>query len=491
MPMEQVMGEMVMAAQSESRVIPRQPGPGHPENLVVRGSLLQPDRAQAEAIRRRGSRAWPYLLAVLELALGLAVVALLPHGRASWAVPLVWVAVLAVTDCYRLSPMRSTNVWWFGRPVLALLVLVETVSLVEPRLRAQLLPALLALVLLSVLVRVLAHALVRAAVPARVLLVAEATAVSRALLEPRTRGRGVTELVCVAVTGAGICREPEVPVVLLDDVPEAVARYSADAVLVVPGPGLPPERLRTLAWSLEPLGVDLLVSTGLVDVMTSRAALCHAGSSPVIRVRPTALRGWQLVVKGVWERAFGVLALVLTALPLALLMLAIRLDSPGPALFRQVRVGRDGKSFTMVKLRTMFTDAESRLTDLAEANEVDGGVLFKVRADPRVTRIGRFLRRYSLDEIPQLWNVVCGDMALVGPRPALPREVALYDEVARRRLAAKPGITGLWQVSGRSELAWAAGIRLDVHYVDNWSFLLDLTIVVRTTRAILGHLGAY
>jgi len=405
--------------------------------------------------------------------------------------PPIWVALLAVTDRYRFSPLTPTNVWQFGRPVLALLVAVEAVSVVRPRLRGPLLMALATLILVSVLLRVLARTLLRSSVPARVLVVGEAAAVSRAMLELRTRGRAVTELVCLAVTGVGARLDVDVPVVLVDDVPGAVLRHSADAVLVVPGPDLPPERLRRLAWSLEPLGVDLLVSTGLVDVMTSRAALCHAGSSPLIRIRPTALRGWQHIVKGVWERAFAALVLLLVAPLVALLMLAIRLDSPGAALFRQVRVGRDGRPFTIVKLRTMSTDAESRLVDLAQANEVDGGVLFKVRADPRVTRVGRFLRRYSIDEIPQLWNVVRGDMALVGPRPALPHEVALYDEVARRRLAVKPGLTGLWQVSGRSDLAWAAGIRLDVHYVDNWSFLLDFTIVVRTAGAVFGHSGAY
>lgn len=443
-------------------------------------------------VRRRGPLPSPPSLAVLELAAGLALVALLTHGGVSLLMPPVWVALLALTDRYRLLPMTAVNVWQFSRPVLGLMVAVEAVSLARPRLRGQLLLALVALVLLSALLRVLAHALLRGAVPVRVLLVGEATAVSRALPELRAQHRAVTELVCLAVTTASpIPEERTVPVVFVDDVPQAVVRYSADAVLVVPGPDLPPERLRSLAWSLEPLGVDLLVSTGLVDVMTSRAALCRAGASPLIRVRPTALRGWQQFVKGVWERGFAALALLLTGPVVALLMLAIRMDSPGPALFRQVRVGRDGRPFTMVKLRSMSTDAESRLTDLAEANEVDGGVLFKLRVDPRVTRIGRLLRRYSMDEIPQLWNVVRGDMALVGPRPALPREVELYDEVARRRLAAKPGLTGLWQVSGRSDLAWAAGIRLDVHYVDNWSFFLDLMIVVRTAGAIFGHGGAY
>jgi lipopolysaccharide/colanic/teichoic acid biosynthesis glycosyltransferase len=170
------------------------------------------------------------------------------------------------------------------------------------------------------------------------------------------------------------------------------------------------------------------------------------------------------------------------------LMLLVRLDSAGPALFRQVRVGRDGRHFTMLKLRTMRTDAESVRAQVD--NEVDQ-VLFKNRQDPRITRIGRILRRYSLDELPQLVNVVRGDMSLVGPRPALPSEVAAYDHDPLRRLVVRPGLTGLWQISGRSDLSWRESVRLDLDYVDNWSLPRDLTIIGRTLHAVLGHRGAY
>jgi lipopolysaccharide/colanic/teichoic acid biosynthesis glycosyltransferase len=173
---------------------------------------------------------------------------------------------------------------------------------------------------------------------------------------------------------------------------------------------------------------------------------------------------------------------------LAILAVWIRLDSPGPVLYRQTRVGRHGRPFTMLKLRTMHTGAET-VRDVLE-NDVDA-VLFKARRDPRVTRIGRVLRRYSLDELPQLVNVLRGEMALVGPRPALPAEVAAYDDDPLRRLVVRPGLTGLWQVSGRSDLSWTESVRLDLDYVDNWSLRRDVAIVGRTVQAVLSHRGAY
>jgi len=196
------------------------------------------------------------------------------------------------------------------------------------------------------------------------------------------------------------------------------------------------------------------------------------------------------VAKEVWERTAAALALMVLAPTLAALMLAVRLDSSGPAIFRQTRVGKADRLFPMWKLRTMTVDAEQRRHELHHDNEVDGN-LFKIRQDPRVTRMGRFLRRTSLDELPQLVNVVRGHMSLVGPRPALPAEVAAYESEVRRRLVVKPGITGLWQVSGRSDLSWEETVRLDQSYVDNWSLRLDLAILVRTVRAVLGQKGAY
>ena len=168
----------------------------------------------------------------------------------------------------------------------------------------------------------------------------------------------------------------------------------------------------------------------------------------------------------------------------------IKLDSRGPVLFRQVRIGQDGREFGVYKFRTMVTNADALLAELAGRNETDG-LLFKIRDDPRVTRTGRFLRKWSLDELPQLLNVLLGHMSLVGPRPPLPSEVARYSGDVRRRLLVKPGMTGLWQVSGRSDLPWEDGVRLDLYYVENWSLAADISILWKTVGAVLGSRGAY
>ena len=189
-------------------------------------------------------------------------------------------------------------------------------------------------------------------------------------------------------------------------------------------------------------------------------------------------------------RSVAVVALLVLSPLLLLLALAIRLDSPGPAFFRQTRVGRDDAPFTMWKLRTMTCDAAAVAPDLVALNEASGP-LFKIHRDPRITRVGRWLRRTSLDELPQLINVALGHMSLVGPRPALPSEVAAYLPDVRHRLVVRPGITGLWQVSGRSDLSWDDTVRLDQQYVDNWSLLLDARILLRTAGAVLSGRGAY
>jgi exopolysaccharide biosynthesis polyprenyl glycosylphosphotransferase len=186
----------------------------------------------------------------------------------------------------------------------------------------------------------------------------------------------------------------------------------------------------------------------------------------------------------------GAALLVLSRL-LALIALAVRLTSPGPALFHQTRVGWDGREFAVYKFRSMYADAETRLASLAEGNEFAGGTLFKLRRDPRVTPVGRLLRRTSLDELPQLFNVLRGEMSLVGPRPPLPAEVATYEAHVHRRLLVKPGITGLWQISGRSDLSWDDTVRLDLYYVANWSLTLDAMILWKTAFAVVRGRGAY
>ncbi|MBW5482511.1 sugar transferase [Streptomyces bambusae] len=270
----------------------------------------------------------------------------------------------------------------------------------------------------------------------------------------------------------------------------AVRSHHADLVLVAPGARIAGERLRRVAWALHDAGLELAVFPGLVEVSVKRLETLSAGGLAVLRVAPPVRRGVQPVLKSVLDRAGAAVGLVLLS-PLFLgLVAAIRIGSRGPAFFRQRRIGRDGVPFVMWKFRTMVVDAEGRKSELAGANENDG-LMFKMRRDPRVTRVGRLLRRTSLDELPQLFNVLAGDMSLVGPRPPLPEEVAQYDEVELRRLTVRPGMTGLWQISGRSDLSWDETIQLDLQYVDNWSFTSDVDVVARTFRAVVDGRGAY
>ena len=276
---------------------------------------------------------------------------------------------------------------------------------------------------------------------------------------------------------------------LADRVLATVDAFHADAVVVAPGQA-DAAGLRRLGWSLEPHGTELFVASGLTRVASSRTRLAHVGVLPLLHVAPADLRGARHVVKRIAERVLAGLAL-LVLMPLTVIIATlVVLTSSGPALYRQTRVGLDGRPFTMLKFRTMAVDADDRRTGLL-ATGAGSQLLFKMRQDPRVTPLGRLLRRASLDELPQLINVVRGDMALVGPRPALPSETALYDIEARRRLVVRPGLTGLWQVSGRSDLTWEESIRLDLRYVEGWSLGLDAWILLRTVGAVIGRRGAY
>ncbi len=277
-----------------------------------------------------------------------------------------------------------------------------------------------------------------------------------------------------------------------DNLLDLVQSHGAEAVVAAPGAGIGHRELRRWAAWLQDHDVQLLVSSGLRDVSTARVGTATLGCARLVRVRSARLRGFGALLKGLADRLGALLLLVALAPALAVLALLIRLDSPGPAWFRQTRIGRNGRPFTVHKFRTMSTDADAARDHLAEENESDrDGVLFKIRCDPRITRLGSVLRKYSLDELPQLVNVVRGEMSLVGPRPALPKEVQGYSPDLRRRLVVKPGMTGLWQVSGRSDLSWEETVRMDLLYVDNWSWSLDLNIAIRTLGAVLGHKGAY
>ena len=275
-----------------------------------------------------------------------------------------------------------------------------------------------------------------------------------------------------------------------DDVASAVDLADADTVVVLSCPELDGVALRRLAWRLERDEVDLVVASALIDVAGARTTIRPFDGLPMLHVEHPRLHGGIRIVKELVDR-FGALLLLAVFGPVLLgVALLVRVTSRGPVLFRQVRVGRDGREFRIFKFRSMYVDAEARLAELRHLNEHDG-VLFKIRDDPRVTPVGRWLRRFSLDELPQLLNVVAGQMSLVGPRPPLPAEVAAYAADVRRRLAVKPGMTGLWQVSGRSDLSWEEAVRLDLRYVENWSLSLDLVILLRTMTAVMRSSGAY
>jgi exopolysaccharide biosynthesis polyprenyl glycosylphosphotransferase len=297
---------------------------------------------------------------------------------------------------------------------------------------------------------------------------------------------------------AACVADPEVPAEIggipvvggIDSVTDAVERFEADTVAVLACPEMSGVRLRELAWRLETTSTELCVASALLDVAGPRTTIRPVAGLPLLHLDHPEFTGVRWLVKSSFDRGLGCF-LLLACLPVFVLVATvIRYRDGGPVIFRQKRVGKDGQLFVVYKFRTMVTDAETRREQLAALNESDG-VLFKIRDDPRVTPVGAWLRRWSLDELPQLLNVVRGDMSLVGPRPALPEEAALYGDHVRRRLVVKPGITGLWQVNGRSDLSWDESVRLDLRYVENWSFMFDLQILWKTWKAIRRGVGAY
>jgi exopolysaccharide biosynthesis polyprenyl glycosylphosphotransferase len=277
----------------------------------------------------------------------------------------------------------------------------------------------------------------------------------------------------------------------VDSVRSAVQLSRTDTVAVVSSGSIGPEKLRWISWQLEGSATDLVVSPGLTEVAGPRLHIQPVAGLPLLHVEEPEFAGFRRVLKSGFDRTVAVAALLILSPVLIALVFAIRLGSNGPALFRQTRVGRDGRTFTMLKFRSMYADAEDRLVGLSEQSQHGDGILFKMRNDPRITKVGRLLRKFSLDELPQLINVVTGSMSLVGPRPPLPREVARYEDHVHRRLLVKPGLTGLWQVSGRSDLAWDESVRLDLRYVENWSIAGDLQILWKTMFAVARGTGAY
>ena len=413
--------------------------------------------------------------------------------------PLLWVLVLAVHRGYnRWSADGSPKTR--GRVVQAALTLMAVMSSACLALQYT---ALMDQILFGIPLTALSTILLRGWVQRwmrvrghdtylrRALIVGHATSVGGLLgALGRDRGQGLTVVgACLADDHAAA-----VPVPVygdLTDIRGTALAAGCDCVIAAPGPDLDIPQLRQLGWDLHEAGIELLVAPALTGVAQERLTVRPAGDASLVHIRPPVFTGPQRVLKGLLDRS-GAIALLVVAVPVLLgIALLIRATSSGPALFKQRRVGRGGREFTLLKFRTMAVDAEARRAELVHLNERREGLLFKIRADPRITRVGGFLRRYSLDELPQLLNVVAGSMSLVGPRPPLPQEVAAYDATIRRRLLVKPGLTGLWQVSGRSNLSWPESVRLDLSYVDNWSPALDLKILLRTAVAVIKGTGAY
>lgn len=325
----------------------------------------------------------------------------------------------------------------------------------------------------------------------RTLIIGEASAVRQVMDDLRRHSDAgyLPAAVCV-VKGDGSLLDdrPALPRLPFADVTTAATSGRYGAVIVAGG--VSRQHSRDLAWSLENRPIELMFVPRVVDVAGPRLSFRSVEGLSLMHVDLPRYTGGKLVLKRAFDIVFSAVALLLLLPVLLVVAILIKLDDGGPIIFRQQRVGRFGEPFTIHKFRTMCLDAESKIDALIAAN---GGnaLLFKLEDDPRITKIGKILRKYSIDELPQFWTSLRGGMSVVGPRPQVDREVAEYSDVHHRRLLIKPGITGLWQVSGRSELSMDEAIRLDLQYVENWSLIGDITIVLKTVGVVLRPSGAF
>jgi exopolysaccharide biosynthesis polyprenyl glycosylphosphotransferase len=432
-----------------------------------------------------------------------------PYVITSLVLPLAWVVAMALNRAYehRFLGIGSEE---FRRVLNAAVRLVALVAVISYATKAEVARGYLVVLfptatVLTLVGRVVARARLhrlrqRGRAQHRVLVVGSGeTAAHLVRIAQRDPGAGwnVVGVVLDRAPGLHSADRPDragfdlagVPLIgTSDNLENAIRSTRATAVAI--SPQLDGERLHRVLWALEGSDVDVMVSSALTDVTGPRIHLRPVAGLPLLHIEEPELTGARRIMKTVMDRSLA-LGGVLAALPVFVaLALAVRLTSRGPAFFKQTRVGQGGQEFTMFKFRSMYVNAEERLAELRASNE-GAGLLFKMKDDPRVTSVGRFLRKWSLDELPQLFNVLNGTMSLVGPRPPLPREVAAYEQDVHRRLMVKPGLTGLWQVSGRSDLDWDESVRLDLRYVENWSLSMDLIILWRTAFAVLKRDGAY
>lgn len=284
----------------------------------------------------------------------------------------------------------------------------------------------------------------------------------------------------------------DVPIVgNLGSVGAAVTSTGADTVAVTACPELGSAGVRRISWELEGSATDLLVAPGLMEVAGPRLHIRPLTGLPLLHVEEPDFTGSRRLLKSLIDKTVALIGLIVLSPVFIVIALVVRFTSPGPVLFRQTRVGKDGREFTMLKFRSMVADADAQRAAMMDRNEHGDGLMFKVYDDPRITPVGKVLRRCSLDELPQLINIFAGSMSLVGPRPPLLWEFERYADDARRRLLVKPGLTGLWQISGRSDLTWDEMVRLDLRYVENWTLTLDLMILWKTFFVVIRGSGAY
>ena len=438
---------------------------------------------------------------VAALLLGFGTTAPDRYQLATLAAPFVWVLFCAMVRAYELRFLGTGSeefqrVFDAGVRLLALTAVLSYALRLEPA-RSYALVALPTTVVLTLALRYSArqrlHRLrANGSCLHKVVVVGRERSCAELIRQLRSESQAGFSVVGACIDRTKAAEVEGVPVVgTSTSIVDALKRTGADTVAVGAWSELTQASLRRLSWELEGSGVDLVVAPALTDVAGPRIHIRPVSGLPLLHVEEPEFGGGRRLLKGSVDRG-GAIAALLVGLPLLLVVaLSVRLDSRGPALFRQERVGTDGRPFTMYKFRSMYVDAEQRLADLQQHNEASDGLLFKIKDDPRVTRVGKHLRRYSLDELPQLINVAIGGMSLVGPRPPLPSEVSQYENDVRRRLLVKPGLTGLWQISGRSDLSWEESVRLDLHYVENWPLALDIIILWKTASVVLTRKGAY
>jgi len=481
--------------------------------------------ATAGAARRASA---PWVRGYTRVALGLDALAVLTAAVVAWlarfgtagvdgsaAVPThyavfatllvpMWLAVMWIDGCYDYRLFgRGTDEYrkliTAGIHMLAVIAVFDFVVHVQTArgLIAVFVPLALALTLIEryLLRKHLQRARARGECAERVLLVGEQASIEQL-------GRHLTGAPWAGFAVVGACStEPDEPHALTDrellhvagrvaDVLDTVEPLEVDAVVVANATVFSSGELRQLSWDLKDRGIQLIVAPIVTDIAGPRISTRPVAGLPLLHVEEPRFSPGARFYKAVFDPLLAIIGIVLLSPLLLVTAIAVRVTSRGPVLYRQERIGLHGQPFTVWKFRTMSRDAHARKATLIDLNDADG-VLFKMRDDPRITRVGRFLRRFSIDELPQLAQVLSGKMSLVGPRPPLPEEVECYEAPIERRLLVKPGLTGLWQVSGRADLPWDESVRLDLHYVDHWSPAMDMAILLKTVGAVIRGQGAY